>query len=451
MVATPAAPAVAISAPEPVPGLMPELAMVEQELETLIRALTPEATAQGRGRPRVLPALALWAGLIVCVLRGWSSQRALWRLLTSQHLWHFPRVALSDQAIYRRLETTGGSPLAALFTRLSALLTERLAPMAATDLAPFASAVVALDETTLDPVARRLPVLRGNPAAARLPGKLAGVFDLRLQQWRTILPIPHPHQNEKVAARDLLDGLPAGSLILADLGYFGFQWFDDLTDRGCWWVSRLRAGTSTQILHTAYQHGDTFDGLVWLGVYRADRAKHAVRLVQFRQGQTLHRYVTNVTDPALLPIPEVARLYARRWDIELAVKLVKRELGLHLLWSSKPVVIEHQVWAVLILAQIFQALRVELAHRAGVDPFEISLPLMIAYLPQYAARGLDPIVAFLADAHALGFIRPSTRTVIRAPTIAPEQLIPPPLDLLRVRTPRYANRKSGPRSRTPAN
>jgi len=47
---------------------------------------------------------------------------------------------------------------------------------------------------------------------------------------------------------------------------------------------------------------------------------------------------------------EVARLYARRWDVELAFKLVKRRLGLRLLWSAEPNVVLQQVWAVLTVA-----------------------------------------------------------------------------------------------------
>ena len=41
----------------------------------------------------------------------------------------------------------------------------------------------------------------------------------------------------------------------------------------------------------------------------------------------------------------------------MAVNLVKTELGLQLLWSAKPSVICAQVWAVLAVAQIVQALR----------------------------------------------------------------------------------------------
>ncbi len=283
-----------------------------------------------------------------------------------------------------------------------------------------------------------------------LPGALAGLFDLRRQQWARVEYLADPQQNEKVAAREMVAGLPVGSLILADLGYFGFAWFDALTDAAYWWVSRLRAKTSYTLIHAYYQRGETLDAVVWLGAHRADRAKHAVRLVQFRQGGTLYRYVTNVLDPATLPMAEIARLYARRWDIELAFKLVKTHLGLHLLWGAKPVVVLQQVWAVLIIAQVLQALRLEIAGRAGVDPYEVSLPLLVEYLPFLAARGLDPVTVFVEQGRALRFIRPSSRTVIVAPEIPPADLVPRPPDLVVERLPRYAQRKCGPRAATAA-
>jgi len=47
--------------------------------------------------------------------------------------------------------------------------------------------------------------------------------------------------------------LPVGSLILEDLGYFGFAWLDWLTDAGYWFISRLKEKTSYEILHTFIQ------------------------------------------------------------------------------------------------------------------------------------------------------------------------------------------------------
>lgn len=436
----------------PAPGHAQPLAQIERFLIDAVADLEPEPPARAPGRPRILPALCLWSGLLVCVLHGFTSHLALWRLLTGAGLWHFPRLAISDQALYHRLARDGTGPLERLFAQISAALADRLAPYAPPALAPFATAVYALDETTLDRVARLLPALRDQPvgAAALLPGKLAGLFDLRRQQWARVEHIADPRQNEKVAARGMVDGLAAGSLVLADLGYFGFAWFDALTDARLWWASRLRAKTSYTLIHTFHARGETLDALVWLGAHRADRAKHAARLVQFCQRGAAYRYVTNVLDPAVLPMAEVARLYARRWDIELAVNLVKTHLGLHLLWGAKPVVVLQQVWAVLIVAQVLQALRLEIAGTAGVDPFAVSLPLLVEYLPYFAYRGLDPVAVIVEQGRALGFIRPSTRTVIEAPTIPPEALTPPPPDLVLTRAPRYAQRKCQPRAGTAA-
>lgn len=426
------------------------LDQVEQLVREAVEGLGPdpqEAARTGRGRPRVLPGLCLWGGLLVCVLRGFSSQLGVWRLLSWTGLWDYPRIPVSDQAVYQRLEQAGTGALETLFAQVTALLAERLAPYATTDLAPFASQVVAFDETTLDPVARTLPALRGLPASdtQRLPGKLAAIFDLRLQQWLHLEHRPNAHENDKVAARGLLEHLQPGALILADLGYFGFAWFDDLTDAGFWWVSRLRAKTSYTILHRFYDDGTTFDGLIFLGAYRADQAKHAVRLVRFQVGSKTFEYVTNVRDPHTLSLHEIARLYARRWDIELAFKLVKRELGLHLLWSAKTTVVLQQVWAVLIISQILQAFRIEIAARAGIDLFDVSLPLLIRYLPELARRGEDPLDFIVATGWQAGLFRPARRVRILAPHLTSDHLSPPPPDLVLVRTPRYARKDCSPR------
>jgi len=420
------------------------VAEIEAFLEEVITGLEiePRRPPGQAGRPRVLPSLCVWAGLLVCVLRGFGSQQALWQLLTLRGLWSFPRLAVSDQAVMDRLAADGPAPLQRLLAQVSAVLTERLAPYLPPRLAPFATEVLALDATTLDAVSQLLQAADGSPPTVmrRLPGKLAAVFDVRRQQWWRVLYRPDPHENDKVVARDLIAGVPPASLLLFDLGYFAFRWFDDLTEAGLWWVSRVRQKTSYEVAHTFFQGGETFDGLVWLGAYRADRGKHLVRLVQFRLGRTVYQYLTNVLEPETLPLRQIAALYQRRWDIELAFNLIKTHLGLHLLWSSKDAVILAQVWAVLIIAQILQALRIEIAGRAGVDPFDVSLPLLVQYAPQLAADGQDPVAVLVARGRAAGIIRPSRRTENRAPHIPAQLIRPPPAGLSRLRTPRYAGR-----------
>ncbi len=423
---------------------------IESFLETVMRGVMgphdQQAAEQANkpGRPVVLPSVSLWMAVLVAVLRGLKSQRAIWRLLAAGGWWKQPSYDIEDQAIYKRLEQEGWKPLAHLFERVSLLLAHWLQPALQAyqqrhaTLASFASEVVALDEMHLDQVSRRLPILRHLKRGDMqlLPGKLVALFDVRLQQWRTIDYIAQAKQNGMQEARALLGSVKQGALLLADLGYFCFQWFDELTELGYSWISRVKENTSVVVLHTYYEVGETFDRLVWLGAWNI-KGKYAVRQVQFRQGGELRQYFTNVCDPTVLPLAEIARLYARRWDIELAFLTLKRELGLHLIWSSKSVVVLAQVWACLIIAQVLQAIRMEVALRAEVDAFEVSLPLLIEALPQFGLQGRDGIVECVRQGRRLGIIRPSTRLRIQAPEIPREYLIPLPRQTVLCRQPCY--------------
>jgi hypothetical protein len=430
---------------------------IESFLQTAMRGLMEkadqtEAAEQSNkpGHPVILPSMSLWMAVLIGVLRGLKSIRAIWRLLAAGGCWNLPCYDIGDQAIYKRLEQEGWKPLAQLFERISLLLAESLQPALQTYhqrhaiLAPFATEVIALDEMFLDQVSRRLPILRHfkKGEAQLLPGKLVALFDVRLQQWRAIDYMATASENGLEVARALLlRSMKPGALLLADLAYFGFEWFDDLTDKGSSWISRVKEGTTVVVLHTYYEAGDTFDRLVWLGA-RDTLGKYVVRQVQFRQGGQLRQYFTNVCDPTVLPLSEIARLYARRWDIELAFLTLKEYLGLHLIWSSKTVVVMAQVWACLIIAQVLQAIRMEVALRADVDAFEVSLPLLIEVLPQFSLQGRDGILECVRQGRRLGIIRPSTRLRIQAPDIPQERFIPLPQDPILCRQPHYRREES---------
>ena len=390
------------------------------------------AEPAGPGRPCELPAEVLWSTLLLGVLQRVQGVREVWRALVCQGY------DLCDQAVYARLERDGSEPLQALFAHLSGMLAAWIKPLVEAQpgkgLAPFARAVLALDETTLDPLARKLPQLRHfqKGAVELLPGKLATLFDVRLQLWQRIDYVAEVQQNCKVHARAMLQGLQKGSLLLFDLGYFGFEWLDDLTTAGLWYVSRLREKTSYTPVHTLYESQEVFDGLVWLGKHQA-RAGQMARLVRVRVDCATHEYVTNVLDPEVLSVSEVVRLYARRWDIELAFLLLKEHLHLHLWWNSKLSGIMQQLWACLIIAQLFQALRMEIAAGAQVDPFEVSMPLVVRAMAGLLESEQDPVALIVRRGRQLGFIRPSRRLQVQVPLIVATDIVPRPADLVLAR------------------
>jgi len=395
------------------------------------------------GRKPILPSMVLWASLLIGVLRGFQSQLAIWRLISWHGFWQHPKYQISDQAFYNRLANDNGEGMREIFTLVRDSMEERLEPYAI-NIAQFATGIFSIDGSTLDKIARKLPSLRDVPngSSELLPGKLVALFDVRLQQWRDLIHLENPNQNDKTVARHLVENLPKKSLVLADLGFFSFPWFDWLTANEYYYISRLREKTSFEIAHTFYENSKVFDGLIWLGKYRADRAKYAVRLVTFKLGKREFRYITNVLNPSVLPIRDIALLYQQRWDIEMGFNMVKRHLKLHMLWSGKTQIVMQQVWAVFIIAQIFQAIRMEIAGKKQVSPFDVSLELVTHYVPQLAYEGKNPIDMIVKDGERVGIIRPSRRIRIKTPDI-PDKIIPYPPDLSLIRTPRYAQKGKG--------
>jgi hypothetical protein len=384
---------------------------LESRLRDLITELLPPERRGGPGRPPHLSLLVLWAGLLTCVLRGFTAQRALWQLVTLQGLWHFERVALTEQAVVQRLARTRPQAFLDFFAALTRVLRERYAAVNDVPFARFATQILALDHSTLDQVLRKTKVLRQLPAGAPalLPGQLATLFDVRRQLFVRVEFWENAQQNEKHRLTHWLDHLEVGSLLLFDLGFFSFEWFDRLEEAGCYFVSKLRQKTSFVVQHVLFDGvaGPVHlrDQLVYLGKHRADRAAQVVRLLEVTAGKVTYRYLTNVLDPAMLPAAHALELYRRRWDIEQAFNLLKTHLKLFLLWSAHPPTVQHQVFATLCVAQVVLGLRLEIAQRARADLREVSLPLMLRWLPYLAAGDQDPVQLLAERGRAAGLIR----------------------------------------------
>lgn len=420
--------------PVPAPGQTPSLDMIEGVVASLIPRLRLEP--RQRGRPEVLPTAMLWAAILFCLVRGNPRQRAVWRAVTSAGLWGYAAVAVTPEAVRKRIVGLGPATIQAVFAQLTALLTEHW--LGDTRLAPVAKGgVYAIDDTTLDKVARTLPSADG--PVRPLAGRLHTLFDVRRQCFQRVIPTDQPFENERTAALDLIRSLPQRSLVLMDRGYLSFKLYDTITASRRFFVTRLSETVSVRPIHAFTQTATVTDALVFLGAHRADRSKYAYRLIIIQTPSGPRRYLTNIRDPRQLTPAQIVQLYARRWDIEMAFKLIKRDLGLHMIWSNSWSMIQIQIWATLLIAQVALVLRQQVALRAGVDLFDVSLSLLLEDVPLYLARGeADVVGAIAARGKYGGIIRPSRRKQLAVPDDLP--VSPRPSGLRLIQTPRYAGK-----------
>lgn len=405
------------------------------------------------GRPAKVSNQLLAAGILWCVLHGWVSQWDLWRRISCWGVGSLPAVAVCDQAIYNRLARHGQEVMQHLCGQITTWLWHWMARYEDRSLAPFATQILALDESCMDAMHRWLQELRDVPLgdASLLAGRLVGLFDIRRQQWRRLDWLPKAVANCQAYADEMLAGLQSGTLLLFDLGYYSFEWFDTLSERGIWWVGRLRRKSSYSIEHLLVQRDGYLEALIFLGAYRSDRTAYLMRLVRVRYRGQWYSYITNVTDPRQLSGADIVALYARRWDIELGFRMLKDHLGLRLLWSAKMPVIGAQVWATVLLAQLLHALQVQVAVETGVETFEVSLELLWRYWPELSARarvqGHEVLDVIGQVGRAIKLIRPSTRIHRCVPDIDWHEVIALPVDLVWRREPRYAHKTHTTRSR----
>jgi len=83
-----------------------------------------------------------------------------------------------------------------------------------------------------------------------------------------------------------------------------------------------------------------------------------------------------------------------------------------------------QISVTLLLAQVLQALRLQIAEQADGDPFDVSLPLLVTHLPHLLRAHLHPIDWILTHGHQQQFVRPSSRFQVVVPLIPAEQIQP---------------------------
>lgn len=430
-------------------------AIISQTSDVLLQAcgLGPEACVdrlhatlvRGRGRPQQVGWIHLWSSLLLCALQGMHSFADWRRLVGLQQIGPFAPVWLTRNGLVKRLLQAGLDPLQDVWEVVNLRLAHIGSWAVSADVAAFASGIFALDETRLDIIGRYLKPLRGlstqDPAC--FAGKLVGLFDLRHQRWSRLEWRKDVHENCRVDMLDFLQGLSIGSLLLFDLGYFSFPFFDTLTQRKMWWVSRYRENTSYSIAHVFYRHHEQLDALIWLGTGKK-QARHLIRLVRLGDGIGVRMYLTNICDPQMLSLGEVAQLYARRWDIEMAFRLLKEYLGMSHWWSSKQELILVQIWVVLILSHIIYALRERIALAADCDPFEVSVPILVELLPRLSSPSTLQLEQLIQAGRHMGLLRANPRLALSIPQVDCSCYQPAPPDLPRQRPGRAP---SAPRAR----
>jgi hypothetical protein len=387
------------------------------QIGVLARWVTPglvdEVLAEaGQGaagqRFRALPGrLGVYFVLGLCLFAGLPYQEVLRELAAGlggaleAAGWQVP-ASTALTGVRRRL---GERPFELLFRRLAGALGAETAP---------GSLICGLVAAAWDGTTIKAPASEANIAAFGRPG---GRKDGHYPQVRLLTliacgtggllgaaagPLHGKGTGEQTLARDLLGGLRAGMLLLADRNFYGY---------GLWTAA---AGTGADLLWRVTATVNLLpvrplpDGS-WLAhvndpaeVIRRARRNAArrrrgstlppetgplpgitVRVIEFRLTVTTddertrtegYRLITTLLDYRACPAAALAAGYARRWAIETGLREFKTYLrgpG-RILRSRTPELARQELWAYLVICQLTRAVIALAAAGAGLDPDRIS-------------------------------------------------------------------------------
>jgi hypothetical protein len=186
--------------------------------------------------------------------------------------------------------------------------------------------------------------------------------------WRT----GPSDSSERGHLQEMLAGLPENTLITADAGFVGYEFWRSVMEAGHHFV--IRAGANVRLLKKL-GYAREYDHTICLwpdAVAKKKLPPLVLRVVWVHDGKQPMCLVTNVLSKTRLSDQQIVEIYKARWGVEVFFRTFKQTFGRRKLRSHSAENAQLEIdwslvglWSVCLLAQR------ELV-RAGHDPCELS-------------------------------------------------------------------------------
>ncbi len=143
---------------------------------------------------------------------------------------------------------------------------------------------------------------------------------------------------------------PKGSLVVVDKGYTDYDWYNQLTNKGIFFVTRQRINAKycTVERHEVNKaQGITSDQVIELtGNQLRDKPMPRLRRIGYRDAETGKHYIF-LTNHFGLAAKTIADVYKDRWQVELFFKAIKQNLKVHAFVGNSRNAVLTQIWIAL--------------------------------------------------------------------------------------------------------
>ena len=145
-------------------------------------------------------------------------------------------------------------------------------------------------------------------------------------------------------------GFPKGSMVAIDRGYNDYAWYNQLTEKGIFFVTRLKSNAKTRVVSrrpVLSSKGLSSDQTIeFTGAQTAKKCPIQLRRIGYRDPETGKHYIF-LTNNFKLAAKTIADIYKARWQVELFFKWIKQNLKIKSFIGTSKNAVMTQIWIAL--------------------------------------------------------------------------------------------------------
>ena len=145
---------------------------------------------------------------------------------------------------------------------------------------------------------------------------------------------------------------PKGSIVAMDKGYTDYSWYKQLTDKGIFFVTRLKTNARFHVTSrrsVLKSKGLTCDQTIeFSGAQTAKKCPIPMRRIGYRDAVTGKHYIF-LTNNFKLSAKTIADIYKSRWQVELFFKWIKQNLEIKTFVGTSKNAVMTQIWIALCM------------------------------------------------------------------------------------------------------
>lgn len=143
---------------------------------------------------------------------------------------------------------------------------------------------------------------------------------------------------------------PTGSIVAMDRGYMDYAWFNQLTNKGVYFVTRLKSNARYKVIehHVVQKNKGIINDqtIMFTGNHAVKKCPIPLRRIVYRDIDTGKQYIF-LTNHFKLAAKTIADVYKARWQVELFFKWIKQNLKIKSFVGTSKNAVMTQIWIAL--------------------------------------------------------------------------------------------------------